>query len=243
MATALNDLTPSTTLRLPRAADRLSLTRIELFYDLPDTDRQMLEHRLPIVRWQRGSDTPEALLRPDHLYVIRSGHVAEFDTTDSGHEVMTSILDEGCVYSTLGSTHTPSITALKDAAISPLSGQTLEALISRYPKLGRNLAHVLSQRVAALSTTTALISEMRVEDRLRARVHQLGDRFGIANAQGIEVRLDLTHAQWASLVGASREAVTTGLAKLRANGQITMDGRIITIPWHAVPPVAPARAE
>jgi CRP/FNR family transcriptional regulator len=122
--------------------------------------------------------------------------------------------------------------------VSPLSGQSLEALMSRYPRLGRNLAEVLSDRTATLSETVALISEMRVEDRLRARLHQLADRFGVAAPEGIQLRLDLTHAQWASLVGASREAVTTGFSKLRAAGQITMDGREITIPWQAVPPIA-----
>ena len=31
-----------------------------------------------------------------------------------------------------------------------------------------------------LRETVALVSEMRVEDRLRARLHQLADRFGVA---------------------------------------------------------------
>ena len=75
---------------------------------------------------------------------------------------------------------------------------------------------------------------MRVEDRLRARLHQLADGFGVATRAGIELRLELTHAQWASLVGASREAVTTAFSKLRGSGSIEMDGRSITIPWDVV---------
>jgi CRP-like cAMP-binding protein len=75
---------------------------------------------------------------------------------------------------------------------------------------------------------------MRVEDRLRARLHQLADRFGVATTAGVELRLDLTHAQWASLVGASREAVTTAFSKLRASGSVVMEGRTITIPWEVV---------
>ena len=78
------------------------------------------------------------------------------------------------------------------------------------------------------------VSEMRVEDRLRARLHQLADRFGVATRAGIELRLELTHAQWASLVGASREAVTTAFSKLRGSGSVQMDGRTITIPWEVV---------
>src|SRR5699024_1794386 len=82
--------------------------------------------------------------------------------------------------------------------------------------------------------TVALVSEMRVEDRLRARLHQLADRFGITTRDGVELRLELTHAQWASLVGASREAVTTAFSKLRSAGVLDMDGRTVIIPWDVV---------
>jgi CRP/FNR family transcriptional regulator len=240
MAIALKDVSqlPATPSR-PRFASRLSIARMDLFAGLPAADLTMLENRLPVVRWPRGGEIPEPLLRPDHLFVVRAGRIAVFESTAAGHEVMTAILDEGNVYSTLGSATEPMIAALEDSAVSPLSGQSLEALMSRYPRLGRNLAQVLSERTSTLSETVALISEMRVEDRLRARLHQLADRFGVAAPDGIQLRLDLTHAQWASLVGASREAVTTGFSKLRTAGQITMDGRAITIPWHVVPPIVP----
>jgi CRP/FNR family cyclic AMP-dependent transcriptional regulator len=240
MATALKEVSQlPTTSNYQRLASRLSIARMDLFAGLPAADLAMLENRLPVVRWPRGGEVPEPLLRPDHLFVVRTGRIAVFESTAPGHEVMTAILDEGNVYSTLGTATEPVVAALDDAAVSPLSGQSLEALMSRYPRLGRNVAQVLSERTTTLSQTVALISEMRVEDRLRARLHQLADRFGVATTDGIQLRLDLTHAQWASLVGASREAVTTGFSKLRTAGLITTDGREIMIPWHAVPPVAP----
>jgi CRP/FNR family transcriptional regulator len=177
---------------------------------------------------------PEPLGRPDHLFVIREGRLALFESTAPGHEIMISLLDPGAIYSTLGTAPAASVSALEDSAVSPLSGRAVEGLIARYPRLGRNLAEMLSDRVACLNETVALVSEMRVEDRLRARLHQLADGFGVATRAGIELRLELTHAQWASLVGASREAVTTAFSKLRSSGSIEMDGRSITIPWTVV---------
>jgi CRP-like cAMP-binding protein len=55
-----------------------------------------------------------------------------------------------------------------------------------------------------------------------------------AAPEGVRIGLDLTHAQWASLIGASREAVTTAFGKLRAANEVEMDGRSITIPWDAM---------
>lgn len=213
---------------------RIDLLQMDLFSGLPERDLAILDSRLPLVRWPRGATMPEPLGRKDHLYVIREGRLALFECTAPGHEIMISLLESGAIYSTLGAAPAASIAALEDSAISPLPGRAVESLIARYPRLGRNLAEMLSDRIAMLRETVALVSEMRVEDRLRARLHQLADRFGVATRDGIELRLDLTHAQWASLVGASREAVTTAFSKLRATDVLEMEGRTITIPWDVV---------
>ncbi len=235
MATALREIG---TVRTPRPrvgwAGRVGLTRMDLFSGLPESDLALLENRLPLVRWPRGAEVPEPLTRADHIFLVREGRVAVFERAAQGHEVMTSILEEGSLWSTLGAEAPTQVAALEDCAVSPLSSRAIEGLIARYPRLGRNLATQLSERVASLRETVALVSEMRVEDRLRARLHQLADRFGVAGHDGIQLRLELTHAQWASLVGASREAVTTAFSKLRAQDVISVEGRSITIPWNVV---------
>jgi CRP/FNR family cyclic AMP-dependent transcriptional regulator len=217
-----------------RTNGRPGLSQMDLFAGLPERDLSLLDSRLQLVRWPRGAAMPEPLGRPDHLYVVREGRLALFESTAPGHEIMISLLDSGAIYSTLGTAPVANVSALEDSAVSPLSGRAIEGLIARYPRLGRNLAELLSDRVAMLRETVALVSEMRVEDRLRARLHQLADRFGVATTAGVELRLDLTHAQWASLVGASREAVTTAFSQLRSSGSVEMNGRTITIPWEVV---------
>lgn len=227
---------PSFTLTLApstRANERLSLSRMELFAGIPDRDLQLLDLRLPAVRWSRGEEAPELLTRPEHLYLVREGRMALLERTGPGQKIMISLLDPGAIYSTLGNAGAPNATVLDDAAVTPLPARVVEALITRYPRLGLNLAQLMSERVATLCETVAMVSEMRVEDRLRARLHQLADRFGVAARDGVRLSLDLTHAQWASLIGASREAVTTAFGKLRAQG-IKIDGRTITIPWDVV---------
>lgn len=234
MAIALRPSPTSNRTGRPLRAVRGALSRMDLFAGLPEADIALLENRLPVVRWPAGADVPEPLTRPEHVFIVREGSVAVFERASNGHEVMTSVLDEGSIWSTLGSVGPASVAALDDAAVSALSGRAVEGLIARYPRLGRNLAAQLSERVWALHETVALVSEMRVEDRLRARLHQLAERFGVAGPDGVLLRLELTHAQWASLVGASREAVTTAFSKLRNQGAVEVDGRSITLPWTVV---------
>jgi CRP/FNR family transcriptional regulator len=213
---------------------RLSLAQMDLFAGLPDRDLALLEARLPIVFWPRGAEIPAPLTRPDHLFLVREGRIALFERTAPGHEIMVTLLESGAVYSTLGNASLPSVASLDGSAVSPLPAGALESLIARYPRLGRNLAGMLSDLARMLGETVALVSEMKVEDRLRARLHQLAERFGVAAPEGVRLELDLTHAQWASLVGASREAVTTAFGKLRTQRAITVEGRSITISWDVV---------
>lgn len=213
---------------------RPALSRLDLFDGIPRRDLDLLDARLPLVRWPRESDAPAALTRGDHVYIVRQGRIALSDLTLQGQEVTTTIVEPGAVYSSLGLEQAAPAVALEASAVTPLPVHAIEALITRYPRFGVNLAVALTGRLANLRQTVGIVSEMRVEDRLRRRLHQIAEQIGTAAPEGVRIGLDLTHAQWASLIGASREAVTTAFGKLRAAGEVEMEGRSITIPWDAM---------
>ena len=213
---------------------RPALSRLDLFDGIPRRDLDLLDARLPLVRWPREADAPAALTRGDHVYIVRQGRIALSDLTPEGQEVTTTIVEPGAVYSSLGLEQAAPAVALEASAVTPLPVHAIEALITRYPRFGVNLAVALTGRLANLRQTVGIVSEMRVEDRLRRRLHQIAEQIGTAAPEGVRIGLDLTHAQWASLIGASREAVTTAFGKLRAAGEVEMEGRSITIPWDAM---------
>ncbi len=193
---------PRVTLRLADSPERPALRSMELFAGIADHDLDLLESRLGMVRWPQGAETPAPLERVDQVFLVREGRIGLFEQVVPGHEVMIAILDPGSVWTTVGLTRAPTVCALDSAAVSPLPSRAIEALSARYPRLARNLTAALSDRLTMLAQTVAIVSEMRVEDRLRSRMHQLAERFGTTARDGIRLELDLTHAQWASLVGA-----------------------------------------
>ncbi|MBM3635384.1 MAG: Crp/Fnr family transcriptional regulator [Actinobacteria bacterium] len=213
---------------------RPALSRLDLFDGIPRRDLDLLDARLPLIRWPREADAPAALTRGDHLYIVRQGRIALSDVTPQGQEVTTTIVEPGAVYSSLGLEQAAPAIALEASAVTPLPVHAIEALVTRYPRFGVNLAVALTGRLANLRQTVGIVSEMRVEDRLRRRLHQIAEQIGTAAPEGVRIGLDLTHAQWASLIGASREAVTTAFGKLRAASEVEMEGRSITIPWAAM---------
>jgi len=217
----------------------IRLGRVDLFAGISPARLAWLEERLPVVRWIYGGPRPVELGGAEHVFVVREGRLALFETAASGHLVMIAVLDPGAIYTTLGGEPAPRIDALEDVAVSPIPAAAIEALTRREPRLTRNLAEAFTERVAMLRATAAVLAEMRVEDRLRARLLQLGERFGAATPAGVRLDLGLTHAQWGLLVGAARESVTLALGRLRTRGEIAVNGRTITIHWETVRGQAP----
>jgi CRP/FNR family transcriptional regulator, cyclic AMP receptor protein len=95
-----------------RTNGRPGLSQMDLFAGLPERDLSLLDSRLQLVRWPRGAAMPEPLGRPDHLYVVREGRLALFESTAPGHEIMISLLDSGAIYSTLGTAPVANVSAL-----------------------------------------------------------------------------------------------------------------------------------
>jgi CRP/FNR family transcriptional regulator len=218
--------------RGPQPAE-LPLGHVDVLRTIGDDDLARLELLLPRVAWLAGTPPPAGLVLDDHLYIVREGRLALLGTAATGHSIMIALLDRGAVLSTLGGAAPPEAIALADSVISPVPAQMLRALTARYPQLGLDIAEALSERVAMLREVTAVVGQMHVDDRLWARLVQLAEQMGVATTAGIDLRLGLTHAQWARLIGCSRESVTLALARLRRRGSIRITGRTITIPWEA----------
>jgi len=218
----------------PFAPGLLRLARASLFSGLSPARVRWLEERLRLVRWNYGTPGPADLAAPNHLFLLREGRLALFERAVSGHQVMIAVLAPGSIYSTLGDVEAPGLDALEDVAVSPISGAAIQALAAREPLLVTNLAEAFSERIAMLRATAAVLAEMRVEDRLRARVLQLAEPLGLATPAGIRLDLGLTHAQWGLLVGAARESVTLAFGRLRARGELVVEDRTITVPWAVV---------
>jgi CRP/FNR family transcriptional regulator len=206
---------------------------LELFEGCPPGLAEAVESRLEVIRWDRRNRPPPALFTQAQVLVIRSGHLAMLAPvgTCGERQVMTGLLSVGGVFTCNDAAPGPVGLPVSDhVMISPIPERLLERILVKCPAVGTNLTRLLSDRIAMLRETVALVSQFRVEDRLLGRIGQLAERFGIVTPRGVELRLDLTHAQWGSLLGASRAATTLAFGRLRETKQVELDGRVIILP-------------
>jgi CRP/FNR family cyclic AMP-dependent transcriptional regulator len=132
-------------------------------------------------------------------------------------------------------------TAVRWTVLEPLAVAVLDdsflLTIRRWPELVAALFERLAAQEERREIHRALLQLPRVEDRIHALMWLLAERWGHMTAQGVVLRLRLTHELIGQLVGAKRPTVSLALKELEERGGIRRqsDGWLLAQPWVAEP--------
>jgi CRP-like cAMP-binding protein len=187
-----------------------------------------LDHSLPAVPWRAGQRPPAG--GDAELVIVRGGLLVALSPTARGREVAVALLEPGDVYPVPGDDAGWRLEPLEQAWVSPVSGAQLDVLVRRAPRVGASVVRALSMQLGEAARAARVLSEMRVEDRLMGLFHRLAFRHAVVTSAGVRLTLRLSHSGWGTLVGASREAVTAALIRLRRRGVLECRGRDVILP-------------
>jgi CRP/FNR family transcriptional regulator, cyclic AMP receptor protein len=110
--------------------------------------------------------------------------------------------------------------ALSDVRLA-LIDRAVSAQLGAYPEIGAVIVDRMSERAERLSITQAISQLNRVDQRLLALFWHLAERWGRVAPNGINVPLALSHRLLGELVGARRPTVSTALAELARERQLS----------------------
>lgn len=89
-----------------------------------------------------------------------------------------------------------------------------------FPEVSVALAARAMQRARDLAVRLSIAQFSRVDDRLILLLWHLAERWGRVQADGVLVRLPLTHEMLSQLIAVRRPSVTVGLGELRRSGAV-----------------------
>jgi CRP-like cAMP-binding protein len=209
------------------------LRGMRLFEGIPAQAVDELDRALPVVSWARGRPCPPALAAPGHLYLVRHGRLALTSRSSRGSRLVAAVLTSGDLYSSLRRSAPPPCEPQSPVAVSPLPASLLGTLVARAPSVALAMIGALGEQMVEATETAGVVSEVRVDQRLLRTFLRMAERDGVVTRAGVELRVDYTHAEWARLVGATREALTCAYLKLRRRGLVRTEGRVVILP-HAL---------
>jgi CRP-like cAMP-binding protein len=222
-----------------RADERLALgpgpepfRLLEPFEGLPTHQSAALDQSFPAELWR--ADEPGPGDEDAELVIVRGGLLVAMAPTARGREVAVALLEPGDVYPVLRPGSTCHLQPLDYAWVSHVSAEQLDMLVRRAPRVGVRVVRALTTQLEEAARAAGVLSEMRVEDRLMGLFHRLSFRHGVVTSAGVRLTLRLSHSGWGTLVGASREAVTAALIRLRRRGVLECRGRDVILPRSAL---------
>jgi hypothetical protein len=92
--------------------------------------------------------------------------------------------------------------------------------LAAYPEVSVAIAGRSMQRARDLAVRLSIAQFSRVDDRLTLLLWHLAERWGRVQADGVLVRLPLTHDMLSQLIAVRRPSVTVGLGELRRRGSV-----------------------
>jgi CRP-like cAMP-binding protein len=168
-----------------------------------------------------------------HVYVLLSG-VAKLSFLQRDERVLVGLVGPGEIFgvSSLlpGQTRPFRCDAFSDCTVGVGDPATFVDIVLGVPleRLSRTLDVTVGRWWGMLQRYTNFIG-LSVREKLAGALLELGAKFGVDDARGKLITLNLTHADLAELVGASRQRTTEQLNEFEREHLLIRDGRRLII--------------
>lgn len=167
------------------------------------------------------------------LYVIESGTVRAFYTAPSGREITLAYWQAGDLLGAdrlyAGGVFRWSCQTTSPTDVYAILEPDVHTLVADFPDIAVAIVEALSFKVQWLSGLVQVLGTESVSTRLAHLLYTLSELYGVQSEQGITINAPFTHEDLATMVGASRQWVTTALARFQERGVLKLGKRRIEV--------------
>ena len=209
------------------------IKKVPLFSSLKDEELEVLANIGSIHNYNKENILMSVDEEGDSLYIITEGRVKVSVFSESGKEIIFSILRDGDFFGEMalldGQPRSANITATEDSKVFILHRKDFANLLEKYPRISIKLLEELSLRLRKTDQRLESIALLDVTGRIATVLVQLGEEQGQETHEGVLIRSRPTHQEIANMVGTTRETVTRVLKQLELKGYINMTGKDVII--------------
>jgi len=169
----------------------------------------------------------------DTLFVILKGKVKVTTFSESGKEVIFSILNEGDFFGDMslldGKPRSATVISIEESELRLIRRSDFNKLIETHPGIALRVLEELTSRLRKADERIESLALLDVTGRVAGILLQLADERGEKSERSILIKSRPTHQELANMVGTTRETVTRVLKQLENKKYISMDGKDLTI--------------
>ncbi|MFC1541456.1 Crp/Fnr family transcriptional regulator, partial [Candidatus Latescibacterota bacterium] len=169
----------------------------------------------------------------DTLFIILKGKVKVTTFSESGKEVIFSILSEGDFFGDMslmdGKPRSATVISIEDSELRLIRRNDFIKLVEKHPRIALKLLEELTSRLRKADERIESLAIHDVTGRLAGVLLQLAEEFIDTKDKSVLIKSRPTHQELANMVGTTRETVTRILKQLENKNYINMSGKDLLI--------------
>jgi len=209
------------------------LRRIPLFAELDDQEISKIKASTVTHSYQRKSNVFMEGEARTAVFFIRKGVVKTYKIDINGNEQIVSFLKEGDMFPHVGffdqTPYPATAEVLEDAELLVIPIKAFEQAILEMPTIAIKVMRVMGTKLKELQAKLQDFTAQDVNHRIVSYLCRLAKEHGKQVEDSIEIDLRITHQEFASLVGSTRETVTRVFNQLKKEKILSVDRKKITI--------------
>lgn len=212
------------------------LKKLSFFSGLDDESLKKLSEIITEREYKKGSNIFIEGEVAEAVYVVKSGKVKIYKTGQDGKEHIIHIMGEGevfaeaCIFDVCP--YPASADAVENTVVYVISNRDLEAILEKHPKISIELVKVMAKRLRMVAMQIENLSLKDAYQKTAALIVQLFKVHNKEMKNGSKIKLEVSRADMANMVGLTRETLTRALFKLKSDGIIDIEGKdLIILDW------------
>lgn len=209
------------------------LSRTSLFGPLGDDVAKRLAEHAAERKYSKGQIIFHEGDRDDALFVMASGLIKVFLTSEQGEEMVLVTLRPPETFGELAlidsGTRSASTEALEDTTLIVLRRASLLELFQELPQLMDALLKSVGKSLRRLTEQTADLVFLDLEGRVAKLLLTLADQRGQPGGDGVVLDLGLTQTDLAGMVGGSRQSINQILHSFQHRGYVDLQRKRVIL--------------
>jgi CRP/FNR family cyclic AMP-dependent transcriptional regulator len=209
------------------------LKRVTAFSRLTDDQLALLARSIGSQTFQRDETIFHQGSIGSTLYIIVSGQVRIYTTSEDGQELTVAIFRDGDFFGEMalldGQPRAASAEAMCRTTTLTLHRAAFLHTINACPPIAASVLEVMVARLRQSNIVAEQLANLSASQRVVRQLLDLAARYGIADGGVIRIDLHLTQDDLASLSGTTRETVNRVLANLRDQGLIRVERARVSV--------------
>ena len=207
--------------------DSLSyLKGIQLFSDLTEEEVGFISARVTLREFQKGQTILYEEDANKYMYSVLEGEVKVFHTNEAGKESILAFHGVGDSFGEVSlidqQTIPAAVVATEKALVAIVGREDFFEIVLNQPKVMQKLLLMLTGRLRHSWNQVRMLHLKDASFRVRSLFLEMAEERGEPIAEGVSLKLRLTHQNIADMTGLTRETVTRIVDKWKKAGTVTM---------------------